>query len=151
LRGTTLLFAIGLLVFIFLAASPDRIAALVRLILGRSPLGRVIPEALHERALHMTASFMAGLGALRSLGGVVSVIGVSAAAWACEATMYYIIGEWGFNLHLPIAAYTLTTAAANLGTLVPSSPGYIGVFDGIAKGILASSLFNVPGALALSY
>ena len=64
--------------------------------------------------------------------------------------MYYIIGAWGFGLTLPAHAYTITTAAANLGTLVPSSPGYIGVFDGIAKVVLAG-LFKLDSSLALSY
>jgi uncharacterized protein (TIRG00374 family) len=156
LRLTTVLFLVGLLVFVFLAAAPERIITLMRLILGRSPLGRVIPEALHERALHMTASFVGGLAVLRNWRGVLSVLGLSAAAWACEAAMYYIIGAWGFGLlghngqPLPVAAYSMTTAAANLGTLVPSSPGYIGVFDSIAKVVLAG-VFGVVTSQALSY
>jgi glycosyltransferase 2 family protein len=150
LRVTSALFVAGLLVFIFLAASPDRITTMVRLILGRSPIGALIPVALHERALHMTSSFVEGLAVLRSWRGVLSVMGLSVAAWAAEATMYYIIGAWGFGLTLPVHAYTITTAAANLGTLVPSSPGYIGVFDGIAKVVLAG-LFKIDSSLALSY
>jgi glycosyltransferase 2 family protein len=150
LRVTSALFVAGLLVFIFLATSPDRITTMVRLILGRSPIGALIPVALHERALHMTSSFVEGLAVLRSWRGVLSVMGLSVAAWAAEATMYYIIGAWGFGLTLPVHAYTITTAAANLGTLVPSSPGYIGVFDGIAKVVLAG-LFKIDSSLALSY
>ncbi|MGI8587016.1 MAG: lysylphosphatidylglycerol synthase transmembrane domain-containing protein [Chloroflexia bacterium] len=152
LRIFTLVFLVGMLVFVFLAASPDRIVTLVQVLLGRSPLGRVIPETLHEKALHITSSFVTGLAVLRSWRGVSSVIGLSVAAWAAEATMYYIIGVWGFGLILPVYAYTMTTAAANLGTLVPSSPGYLGVFDGIAKGVLAG-LFPtlISSSLALSY
>lgn len=152
LRIFTLIFLVGMLVFVFLAASPDRIVTLVQVLLGRSPLGRVIPETLHEKALHITSSFVTGLAVLRSWRGVSSVIGLSVAAWAAEATMYYIIGVWGFGLTLPVYAYTMTTAAANLGTLVPSSPGYLGVFDGIAKGVLAG-LFPtlISSSLALSY
>ena len=150
LRLATVLFLLGLLVFIFLAATPERIPALVRLILGRSPLGRVIPESLHERALHMTTSFAAGLSVLRNWRGLVSVLGLSILAWAAEATMYYIIGAWGFDLHLPVHAYTMTTAAANLGTLVPSSPGYIGVFEGIAIYVL-TNVFTLDNHLAASY
>jgi uncharacterized protein (TIRG00374 family) len=150
LRVFSIVFLVGLLVFVALAASPERITTLVQLLLGRSPLGRVIPEALHNRALHITASFVNGLGVLRSWQGVVSVMGLSVAAWACETAMYYIIGAWGFGLSLPIHGYTMTTAAANLSTLVPSSPGFIGVFDGVAKSVL-HGLFNIDSGLALSY
>ncbi|HUS15321.1 MAG TPA: lysylphosphatidylglycerol synthase transmembrane domain-containing protein, partial [Chloroflexia bacterium] len=59
LRVFTIVFLVGLLAFVFLAASPDRIATLVQLVLGRSPIGRVIPESLHGRALHMTSAFVA--------------------------------------------------------------------------------------------
>jgi hypothetical protein len=98
----------------------------------------------------MTSAFVAGLAVLRSWRGVMAVLSLSFAAWACEASMYYLIGSWGFGLTLPIHAYTMTTAAANLGTLVPSSPGYIGVFDGIAKVVL-TGLFNLDSSRALSY
>ncbi len=151
LRVTSILFVVGLLVFVFLAASPERITTLVQLLLGRSPLGAVVPESLHERALHITSSFVAGLAVLRSWRGVLSVLGLSGGAWLCEAAMYYMIGAWGFGLHLPVSAYTMTTAAANLGTLVPSSPGYIGVFDGIAKVVLVGIFGLTPTSLALSY
>jgi len=157
LRGLSVVFLVGLLIFVFLAASPERIVTLVQVILGRSPLGRVIPQSLHERALHMTTAFVGGLAVLRSWRGVLSVLGLSVAAWACEAGMYYMIGSWGFHLAtattqvpLPIHGYTMTTAAANLGTLVPSSPGYLGVFDTIAKNILVA-LYHIESNLALSY
>lgn len=150
LRVFSIIFVIGLLVFVALAASPDRITTLVQILLGRSPLGRVIPEALHARALHVTASFVEGFAVLRSWQGVVSLLGLSVVAWSAEATMYYIIGAWGFGLSLPIHGYTMTTAAANLSTLVPSSPGFIGVFEGVAKQVL-NGLFHLNIDTALSY
>jgi uncharacterized protein (TIRG00374 family) len=150
LRVSTILFLAGLLVFVFLAAAPERIVTLIRLILGRSPIGKVIPEALHERALHMTTSFVTGLSVLRSWRGLLSVMGLSVAAWGAEAAMYYILGAWGFGLQIPVHAYTLTTAAANLGTLVPSSPGYIGVFEGIAIPVL-TNVFGLEDHIAASY
>ncbi|HEX6607333.1 MAG TPA: lysylphosphatidylglycerol synthase transmembrane domain-containing protein [Chloroflexia bacterium] len=150
LRVSTILFLAGLLVFVFLAAAPQRIVTLIRLILGRSPVGKVIPESLHERALHMTTSFVEGLSVLRNWRGLLSVMGLSVAAWSAEAAMYYIIGAWGFDLQIPVHAYTMTTAAANLGTLVPSSPGYIGVFEGIAIPVL-TNVFSLGPHIAASY
>jgi glycosyltransferase 2 family protein len=87
---------------------------------------------------------------LRSWRGVLSVMGLSIGAWAAEALMYYIIGAWGFGLDLPVHAYTITTAIANLSTLVPSSPGYFGVFDTVAKVVLVG-LFKLDSTMALSY
>ena len=38
---------------------------------------------------------------------------------------------------------------ANLGTLIPSSPGYVGVFDFLGRSVLGQ--FGVPEATALAY
>jgi uncharacterized membrane protein YbhN (UPF0104 family) len=43
----------------------------------------------------------------------------------------------------------LTTAAGNLGAMVPSTPGYIGVFDAPAKYVLVLS--GVADGLATSF
>jgi len=43
----------------------------------------------------------------------------------------------------------LTTAAGNLGAMVPSTPGYVGVFDAPAKYVLVLS--GVADSLAASY
>src|SRR5262249_9404231 len=43
----------------------------------------------------------------------------------------------------------LTTAVANLGTLIPSSPGYIGVFDFLGRSVLGQ--FGIPATTALAY
>jgi uncharacterized membrane protein YbhN (UPF0104 family) len=98
----------------------------------------------------VSASFIAGLQSLRSGRAVAGVLGTSILAWLLETTMYWIIGEYGFNLGLPFVAYMLTTAAANLSTLVPSTPGYIGVFEAAAMGVLVG-LFHENEAQALSY
>jgi hypothetical protein len=42
--------------------------------------------------------------------------------------MYALVAR-AFGLHLSVAGAMLTTGVANLFTLVPSSPGYIGPFE----------------------
>ena len=140
LRVGGILFFIGFVVFIFLAVSPTRITRLIDLLLGSGPLGAVVPESIRRRAHKVSASFIAGLQSLRSGRAVVGVLGTSILAWLLETTMYWIIGEYGFNLGLPFVAYMITTAAANLSTLVPSTPGYIGVFEGAAMAVLVGAV-----------
>jgi uncharacterized protein (TIRG00374 family) len=144
------LFLIAFAVFVFLALSPSRITRLIDLLLGQGPLAAVVPESIHRRAHRVSASFITGLQVLRSGTAVASVLGTSILAWVLETGMYWVLGEWGFNLHLPFAAYMITTAAANLSTLVPSTPGYVGVFDFVAKAVL-ENLFNITRAVATSY
>ena len=146
----SVLFFIAFLVFVFLAVSPTRITRLIDLLLGQGPLALIVPESIHRRAHKVSASFITGLQVLRNAQAVLIVLGTSILAWLCELSMYWVLGEWGFNLHLPFVAYLITTAAANLSTLVPSTPGYVGVFDFVAKVVL-QGLFNVTAALATSF
>ena len=95
----------------------------------------------------MAHSFLSGVG---SLGGPAAfrILLLSCAAWLLEAGMYYVL-MFSFPITPSAALAALTTAVANLGTLIPSSPGYVGVFDFIGKSVLAQ--FGVPEEAALAY
>jgi uncharacterized membrane protein YbhN (UPF0104 family) len=43
----------------------------------------------------------------------------------------------------------LTTAVVSLGTVLPSSPGFVGVYDFLGRSVLGQ--FGVPAAEALAY
>jgi glycosyltransferase 2 family protein len=49
-----------------------------------------------------------------------------------------------------VAETLLTTGVANLATLVPSSPGYVGPFEAGVKTVLEGAL-KVPASASLSY
>jgi uncharacterized membrane protein YbhN (UPF0104 family) len=53
------------------------------------------------------------------------------------------------HLELPISAIILAVIMTTLGMLVPSSPGYIGVFEYLV--ILALAPFSVPKEQALGF
>ena len=89
-----------------------------------------------------------GLGALRSGGDLLGVLVFSLLGWLPETLMYALIGQ-GFGLGQPFSTYMLTTAAGNLGAMVPSTPGYVGVFDAPAKYALVFA--GVPDGLATSF
>jgi uncharacterized membrane protein YbhN (UPF0104 family) len=70
-------------------------------------------------------------------------------AWLFEASMYVMIGLM-FGLAKPFAMYLLATAAGNLAGILPSSPGYVGVFDAPIKYVL-TGLYGVEQNLATAY
>ncbi len=117
-----LLFLGGLAVFFFLAFSGAWRVRLLRPIFAR------LPQAITLRIEALIIEFVAGLGSLRRAGDSGLVALSSVAAWAAEATMYALVAH-GFGLTLNPAGAMLTTGVANLFTLVPSSPGYIGPFE----------------------
>jgi uncharacterized protein (TIRG00374 family) len=140
----------ALLVFIAVASSRSRVEGVVSFGL------RFLPGRLRERAARLATSFVDGLGSLRSGSSMAAVFGLSIAAWLFETGMYYVIGAWGFNLiggdgvPLPFYAYMLATSFINLSTLIPQGPGYVGVFDAIAKVVLVGA-FGVESSSATSY
>ncbi len=109
---------------------------------------RLTPPGPRVRTLDLVERFCVGLRALRSARLLGLIYLYSLLAWTAEALMYYVIGL-GFALDLPPQAYLLTVAAANLATLVPSSPGYVGPFD--AAAIFVLTLFGAGAAVAASY
>jgi uncharacterized protein (TIRG00374 family) len=106
------------------------------------------PNRLRESALDVANKFITGLGVLQDLKLAAGVLVTSIAAWLLEMGAYVAVGQ-AFRLTGEINAYLLALAVANLGTMIPSSPGYVGTFDALVQRALA--VFGVPAAPALAY
>jgi hypothetical protein len=109
---------------------------------------RVLPEALRDKINRIIGAFLDGLAVLRSPKDVFSVFALSIVIWLFEASMYYII-MLGFDFRQPFYVLLLATAAANLFTIAPSTPGYVGVFDFPVRATLTA--FGVAESVAISY
>ncbi len=120
----------------------ERLDALMRRALER------LPEKWSARGLRLADSFFLGLSVLRNPVDAVAALAFSILAWLFEAGMYAVLAL-GFGIALPFPVFVLATAVANLVTIVPSTPGYVGVFDVPVKAILA--LFGVNESVAASY
>ncbi len=145
------LIFVGLLASFFLVAlSPGIVNRTLDFILS------AMPPALAERAEVPLRRFLAGLRVLQSPRAVGATLGLSIVAWLCEAAMYYILAM-GFpgitslpdGTSLPYYAMVLNMAVANVFTMVPAAPGYIGTFD--AASVFTLGLYGVEKAVALSY
>jgi hypothetical protein len=81
------------------------------------------------------------------------VVVTSALAWLFEASMYYVLAI-GFGAAvrdvMGVAATLLTTGVANLSTLIPGAPGYVGQFEYGVK-IVLNGVLDVPESQALAY
>lgn len=112
-------------------------------------LARLLPAAIGQRLAALVESFVAGLRVLRSGRELAAVLAFSVVAWLCEAAMYLTIAS-GFGFRLGLAGALLTTGVANLATLIPSSPGYVGTFEaGVV--LVLNGLLGLTRERALSY
>ncbi len=142
LRLAAALFVGALVVLIAVGSARPRVLALV------DRLEVILPAALRGHLGHLADRFLQGLDSLQSLRLSSLILGLSLAAWLCEATMYFVVAL-GFGLGLSYPAYLLTTAVANLGAMVPAAPGYLGTFDFLALASLR--LFDANQSVAGGY
>jgi uncharacterized membrane protein YbhN (UPF0104 family) len=63
------------------------------------------------------------------------LLGLSLLAWCFELGLFFVLLlSFGLPASYPLAL--LVGSAANFATLVPSSPGYVGTFDGVLINVL---------------
>lgn len=140
-------FAVLLIGLFALTLGGSFVDRLLQLVLG--PL----PTTLADRVEGMVESFLGGLAVLKNRRDLLLVAGTSLLAWSLEASMYFTLAR-GFSQQLRdvmgIPETLLTTGVANMATLIPSSPGYIGQFEYGVK-LVVSGALGVSESEALAY
>lgn len=141
------LFTVLLIGLFVLTLRGDLVDRLLQVVLGPMPNG------MADKVERMAQSFLTGLGVFRARRDFLLVTGLSFAAWSFEAAMYWVLAI-GFGAKVDdvigVPETLLTTGVANMATLIPSSPGYIGQFEYGVKLVLSGAL-GVPEASALAY
>jgi uncharacterized protein (TIRG00374 family) len=139
---------------LFVALTLLSLGALLRQDLALQILDRLIrplPAAAAGRVRTQVEAFIAGLRVLRHGSDLLVIAAWSAVIWSVELCTYLLVLR---SVHptLPsgttILAAMLLLAMVNLGTLIPSAPGYVGAFQFF--GVLALSAFGVPAPMGLA-
>jgi hypothetical protein len=130
------------------------VATAVLIVLVRRPVSRLAgrvrwPGGLNNPRFQDEArSFGEGWSQLFSWRRLFPIWGFSAGAWVGAFAINYALMR-ALDIHAPWTVAVLLTCVTNMAMLIPSSPGYIGVFHGAAT--LALLPFNVGAARALSF
>jgi uncharacterized protein (TIRG00374 family) len=85
---------------------------------------------------------------LRSPRDVVMILFTSILIWIFETGKYWFLMH-GFAFTVSFFALMLMNGIANLVTIIPSAPGYIGTFE--AAGIAVLKAYGVDQAVATAY
>lgn len=119
-----------------------------RLYYVQKALEWVLPGPLALRVVTLIDRFSGGLEVIRDPARLLVVFALSVAGWAVTGFATYI---WllAFNLPLPWFAGIFVLVVINLGSAIPSSPGYVGVYHYLA--VLALSAWGVERSPALAY
>ena len=109
---------------------------------------RLVPAGRHETAERIIGSFVRGIILVRTLRQALVLLGLSVLAWTLWTAILYF-GLKAFHLDLPLTATILMTVVVHIGVMIPSSPGFIGVFQWLC--IFSLSFFGVPKEIALTF
>ena len=136
------LFITALLVMIWLVHTlSSRQDSRLAVVLRRLETGK---WSLVSRALRQVVM---GLQALRSRRRVALLVIYTLLIWASNSLLIWLVLR-AFHIKAPLTAGILLTAVLNLGMSVPSSPGYLGVFDFLM--VLTLGLYGVHRTPALA-
>lgn len=145
-NATRLFLALGILVCcvvaaLWVATHPSAILRMVAALIR--PLNATAQEWLAGHAQR----FVHGFGALRSRSMMVSVLGVTLLA-RLIGMLTIQCWLWAFGLSLPVYAPLLVLLFISVGTMIPSSPGFVGTFH--VACVYALELMGVAPELATS-
>ena len=111
-------------------------------------LAKIMPHRLADRVTTLLGNFSSGADVLHRPAGFLSVVALSAGVWLA-AGMGTLAWVTAFHLDVPWYAGFFVLVMVNLGSAIPSSPGYIGVYHYLA--MLALSLWTPDRNAALAY
>jgi uncharacterized protein (TIRG00374 family) len=143
IKVTAPLFFGALIIFTLLALKPSLTRRLYTALINK-----FAPDALQEKILDLADRFMGGLAALANPQLLALTWVASLASWTVEASTYWIVLQ-AFDFHVSFWVLMLVLGIANLTTVLPSTPGYIGTFHGAV--VLTLVAFDVPRADAGPY
>ena len=132
----------ALLVLTAIALFPGRVLAA-----WDAVVGRVAPR-LASRGRHLLEGFTSGLGALRDPKLFTVVMLWTIGQWILNAVSFYL-AFFAVGIEAPFSAAVFAQSLLAISVAIPSTPGFFGVFEGVA--LAALSVYGVPDAVALSY
>ena len=110
---------------------------------------KVVPfKGLADRLVTIIEGIRQGLSALQSPVRILGVILWSLAIWGLSALSFYVMFA-AFGIEVSFAGALLMQSLIMFGIAVPSTPGYVGVFE--APIIAVLGLYHVDASLAATY
>lgn len=140
---------IGIIVLIALSLNKEHGMAILH------RLAAPIPFLQHPGLWKALESLIDGFAILHSPRPIIGVVLWAVYTWIVGAIPYWLVMQAiglrdGVGTPLPFAAAMLVMTVTSLGVVVPSSPGYVGVFHYVAVLVL-TTIYSADKSNALSY
>ena len=139
-RVTAVTAGIGLLAIAIVPHTGNLCEAVIR----RLPA----PAAFRDRLLGFSGQILLGLRAFHSVKRLTSFVMWTVAVWTLDC-ISVMVGAHGLGLELPFRVALLLLAGLGLGSALPSTPGYVGIYQFVAVSVLTP--FGISRDAALAY
>ncbi len=108
----------------------------------------ILPKgAIGQKLVHFADNVLRGLGALRDPRRAIPVILWSLLIWLINGSAFYV-AFLAFGFDVPFSGALILQGALMFGIALPSSPGFVGVFETIIPAALSLYAVNPAAALA---
>jgi uncharacterized protein (TIRG00374 family) len=116
---------------------------------AEATIRKVVPfKKLADRLVTVIEGIRQGLSALQSPVRILGVVLWSLAVWGLSALSFYVMFA-AFGIEVSFAGALLMQSLIMFGIAVPSTPGYVGVFE--APIIAVLGFYHVDASLAATY
>jgi hypothetical protein len=106
-----------------------------------------VPAATKPRLATVAARALDGMRAFHDAGRLSAFIALSVIIWCIDAAGT-VIGGAALGLEFPPTAAFLLIAGLSLGSALPSTPGYVGIYQFVAVSVLKPFGFSAADAIA---
>ena len=107
-----------------------------------------LPGSLHHRLHHLLEHGLRGIRSFHHAGRLSAFLGLTAVIWCLDAVTT-IVGARALSITISLPAAFLLIAALGLGSALPSTPGYIGIYQTAAVIVLPP--FGISRTDAIAY
>jgi uncharacterized protein (TIRG00374 family) len=106
-----------------------------------------IPESLKAKLIHILEQCLLGLRSFHDSRRLTAFSLLAAVIWSIDG-IGTVIGARALGLVMPLPASFLLIAGLGLGSALPSTPGYVGIYQFVAVSILVPFGFDRTDAIA---
>lgn len=115
---------------------------------GRTAIERApVPHAWRPRLIEMMEHALGGLRAFHDTRRFSGFLALTVVIWCVDA-LGAVIAADALGLPMPFAAAFLLIASLGLGSALPSTPGYVGIYQFVAVTVLGPFGFSPSDAIA---
>ncbi|MCE1252648.1 MAG: flippase-like domain-containing protein [Anaerolineae bacterium] len=147
ITATRSMAVVGLIALVGILLAP-RLEKQIKWVINKIPL----PEKIKQPLISFLERFLLGMHSLQNPVRLLSFLGFSAVIWSLDAVSATLVGA-AFNMSISVPLAFIILAALGLSSAIPSTPGYVGVYQFVAVAVLTPFGYSKSDALVfiLSY